>query len=107
MTKPLMEQQKTAKATKEGASQAAGVILDYLAAACYSGEELSNAVCGHEEGLRQLLTAFSADYGSGAEKWVSNRIYAAPATFAAAVRKAQNSAKPAGGSIWTKLFQRK
>lgn len=107
MTQPFFDQMKSAKALKEGASRAAGVILDDLAAACHSGVEFSNAVCEDEEGLQQLLTAFAADYGSGAEKWVLSRISAAPVPFISAVRKAQNNAKPAGGSLLAKLFQRK
>lgn len=107
LSQPLFEQMKSAKAIREGACRAAGVVLDYLAAACHSGTELSNAVCNDEEGLQQLLTAFAADYGSGAEKWVQSRISAAPVPFVSAVRKAQSDSKPAGGNLFTKLFGRK
>ncbi|MBR2938095.1 MAG: hypothetical protein IKB80_06375 [Oscillospiraceae bacterium] len=107
MSQPLFDQMKSVKAVKEGACRAAGVILDYLAAACHSGAEFSNLVCDDENGLQMLLTNFAADYGSGADKWVLSRISAAPAPFVSAVRKVQNSTKPAGGSVWAKLFHRK
>ncbi len=107
LSQPLFDQMKAVKAVKEGASRAAGVILDYLAAACYSGVELTNAICEDEEGLQMVLSAFAADYGSGAEKWALARISAAPVPFVSAVRKALNGAKPTGGSFLTKLFQRK
>lgn len=107
LSQPLFEQMKSAKAVKEGAGRAAGVILDYLADACQNGVEFANAVCEDEAGLQMFLAAFAADYGSGADKWALARISSAPVPFVSAVRRALNGAKPAGGSLWAKLFQRK
>jgi len=107
LSQPLFEQMKSAKAVKEGACRAAGVILDYLADACQNSTEFSGAVCGDEEGLQMLLRDFAADYGSGAEKWALSRISSAPVAFVSAVRRALDGAKPAGGNLFTKLFGRK
>lgn len=107
LSQPLFEQMKSTKAVKEGAGRAAGVILDYLADACQNGAEFSDAVCGDEAGLQMFLSDFAADYGSGADKWALARISSAPTPFVSAVRRALNGAKPAGNSLWTKLFQRK
>ncbi len=103
LTEPLIAQMKIPKAVKEGARQAAEVVLKYLVTACGS-EEFLNAVCADEEGLQAFLLEFAADYGNGADKWVLSCISQAPVQLMTVVRKLQKESKPANGSLFAKLF---
>lgn len=105
LTEPLFEKMKLPKAVKEGARQAAEVVLTYLVTACGS-EELLSAVCADEEGLQAFLLEFSADYGSGANKWVLSCISQAPVQLMTVMRKVLGDIKPSSGGLWSKLFGR-
>lgn len=93
-----------AHATRQAAEEAASLLLQVGRTLCAAEETLREALCAPGE-QAALAAAFVTDHGKGARHWLQAQAAADPFTeaFAAAVM----GQKPAGTSIFAKLFGKK
>ncbi len=97
------------KAAQDSAVQAMTLLLQVCQGLCRESQRLNALLCAPDSGLEALAAAFTAAYGKGAAAWVQSQLApdSGSSTFAACLSEKLRAQKPAGTSLFSKLFGKK
>ena len=98
-----------AKAAQEAAIRAMSLLLTVCQGLCRQREALNALLCAPEAGLEPIAAEFATNYGKGAAHWLSTQLVpdGGKSSFGSAMLQLVQAQKPAGGSIFSKIFGKK
>ena len=95
------------KLNTAAACNAAERILRIMRVAGKVDADLMQVVCQDQEGIGSFLSAFSADYGRGADKWILATLEGAHELLIATCEQVMANIKPRKKSFLAMLFGKK
>lgn len=98
-----------AKAAQDSAMQAMQLLIRVCQGLCRESQRLNDLLCAPDSGLEAMAASFVTSYGKGAAGWVQAQLApdSGSSTFASCLGEKLQGQKPAGTSLFSRLFGKK